>query len=107
MFVGLEEDFEMSGFTTAQTQVVIFINIIHYLVTLKYFNTRYFEIDQHLARHFFNNVGCLSSPLSMQSNNYPSCKFNDLHQSGNRVVILANFGTLYPYSSSSVEFILF
>ena len=44
--------------------------------------------------------------LSMQSNKYPFFKFNGLHQSGNRVVILANCGILISYSSSSVEFLL-
>ena len=58
---------------------------------------RYSKIDQHLARHFKYIGACLSSPfLCMQSNNYPFFKFNDLHQSGNRVVILAFCGIRIP-----------
>ena len=65
-----------------------------------------FKIDQHLARQFEFYGACLSSPplpFLMQSKNYPFFKFNDLNQSENKVVIVES---LYPYSSSSVEFLL-
>ena len=74
-------------------------------------NNRYFKIDHDLARHFQYNGTYLSSPppLSMQSNDYPFFKFNDLHQSGNRVLILASavVESLHPYSSSIVKFLLY
>ena len=42
----------------------------------------------------------------MQSNNHPLFSFDDLHQSRDRVVILANCGIRIPYSSSIIEFFL-
>ena len=49
---------------------------------------RYLKIDQHLARHFEYYGACLSSSLLFL------CSLNDLHQSENKVVILANCGIL-------------
>ena len=61
----------------------------------------YFKIDQQLARLFEYYGACLSSnppPPSFLCSEIITLflKFNDLHQSGNRVVILANCGILIP-----------
>ena len=57
---------------------------------------RYFKIDQHSAWHIEYYGACLSSPTPFLRSQIvtPFFKFNDIHQSVNRVVILAKFGTL-------------
>ena len=57
---------------------------------------RYSKIDQHLARQY--NVGCLSSPPPFSCSKIitPFSNLMILHQSVNRVVILANCGIRMP-----------
>ena len=71
--------------------------MINYETHIQYPHKRYSNIDQHLARHFEYYGACLSSPpLFLCSQLLPLLKFNNIHQLGNRVVILVNCGTLIP-----------
>ena len=70
---------------------------------------RYFKIDHHLARYFVNYSACLSGP--------PPFLFSQIITSFLNSMISINQETglefwaivesLYPYSCSSVEFLLY
>ena len=58
----------------------------------------FYNLDQHLARHFEYNGSGLSSPPPFLCSQMITLffKFNDIRQSENRVVILANCGIRVP-----------
>ena len=70
---------------------------------------KYIKIDQHLARHFEFYVECLSSPPPLFQYSQIITPFNNSMISTNqekRLDFLPIVKPLYPYSSSSVEFLL-
>ena len=70
---------------------------------------RYFKIDQHLARHFDYYIECLSRPPPPFLYSHIITPFINSMISNNqekRLDFLPIVKPLYPYSSSSVEFLL-